>query len=249
MVMDEDLTQAIAEENMAASEEVAAPVRAAEEAGSAQEQDALTGDESAAGETPDGAVESDDVLVVGGFHFLTKADAEKAQVDAIKIDRIRAHMGYTTAPALRAVYEKSIENKIFATPVGWVFLHGLREQLGVMGVDTSSMMPIPLPIPMTHEPLRALSALPPTPLPEKEKKTPFGIVMLLMNLVLVGLVVAMFFILTRGDTDNMLNYKRNVANRYATWEQDLTERERAVRVKERELGIEGGSEESGAAEP
>jgi len=34
-----------------------------------------------------------------------------------------------------------------------------------------------------------------------------------------------------------LNYKRNVTNRYASWDQEITQRENAVREKERELGL------------
>ncbi len=39
-----------------------------------------------------------------------------------------------------------------------------------------------------------------------------------------------------------MNYEKAVTDRYASWEQDLTEREAAVREKERELRI--GTEEA-----
>ena len=45
-----------------------------------------------------------------------------------------------------------------------------------------------------------------------------------------------------GKTENILNYEKAVTDRYASWEQDLTEREAAVREKERELRI--GTEEA-----
>ena len=47
----------------------------------------------------------------------------------------------------------------------------------------------------------------------------------------------MFFIADTGEADNILNYKRNVTNRYASWDQEITQRENAVREKERELGL------------
>ncbi|MBP7347665.1 MAG: hypothetical protein KA965_03200 [Butyrivibrio sp.] len=34
-----------------------------------------------------------------------------------------------------------------------------------------------------------------------------------------------------------MNYKRNVTNRYASWDQEIAQRENAVREKERELGL------------
>ena len=45
-----------------------------------------------------------------------------------------------------------------------------------------------------------------------------------------------------GENDNIINYKSNVTNRYSSWEQDLTEREKKVRQAEKELGIEDTSE-------
>ena len=64
----------------------------------------------------------------------------------------------------------------------------------------------------------------------------------LLNIVLVLLVIAMFAITMTGKTENILNYEKAVTDRYASWEQDLTEREAAVREKERELRI--GTEEA-----
>ena len=41
---------------------------------------------------------------------------------------------------------------------------------------------------------------------------------------------------------NIINYKSNITNRYSSWEQDLTEREKKVRQAEKRLGIEDTSE-------
>ena len=70
-----------------------------------------------------------ELLYVRGFQFLTKADAEKAVVDAGKIEYLESHVGYATSSALLAVYEKSIQNRIFGTPVGWSYLMDLRRRL------------------------------------------------------------------------------------------------------------------------
>ena len=47
-----------------------------------------------------------------------------------------------------------------------------------------------------------------------------------------------FIITLNSDQPNVLNYERNLQNKYATWEQELTQREQTVREKERELHIE-----------
>ena len=51
----------------------------------------------------------------------------------------------------------------------------------------------------------------------------------------------MFVIAVTGENDNIINYKSNVTNRYAAWEQDLKEREKAVRAAEKKLGIQDTS--------
>ncbi len=47
----------------------------------------------------------------------------------------------------------------------------------------------------------------------------------------------MLIITLNGTTPNAINYKNAITNQYASWEQELSEREAAVREKERELNI------------
>ena len=51
-------------------------------------------------------------------------------------------------------------------------------------------------------------------------------------------VGGVFVITLNSDQPNILNYERNLQNKYASWEQELTQREQTVREKERELHIE-----------
>ncbi|MBR0164853.1 MAG: hypothetical protein IJQ12_09290 [Lachnospiraceae bacterium] len=181
-------------------------------------------------------------LEVEGFKFLTPQDAEKAKLDASKITYLESHVGYTTATALNAVYEKSIQNKIFSTPVGWSFLHELRRRLLKMGMADIELMPIPLPVSFTHTPQEA----PEAPARREKRKReesalsgkPFTIASVACNIMLFALVIVMFAIIWLGETDNMINYKRNMQNRYAEYEQQLRDREQVIREKERELNIQ-----------
>lgn len=58
------------------------------------------------------------------------------------------------------------------------------------------------------------------------------------NIILIGLLIAMFAIALTGENANVLNYKRVLTNQYASWEEELSEREKAVKEKEQELKIE-----------
>lgn len=62
----------------------------------------------------------------------------------------------------------------------------------------------------------------------------------ILNVVLALAVVGMFAITLKSDNPNILNYEKQIINKYASWDQELTEREQAVREKERQLQIEAG---------
>ena len=41
-----------------------------------------------------------------------------------------------------------------------------------------------------------------------------------------------------SEQPNVINYERAITSKYASWEQELTDREQVIREKERELKIE-----------
>ena len=57
-------------------------------------------------------------------------------------------------------------------------------------------------------------------------------VSLVVNLILAISVVGMFLISATSGHPTILNYEKELINRYSAWEQELTEREAAVREAE-----------------
>ena len=83
--------------------------------------------------------------------------------------------------------------------------------------------------------------IPPSRIPQKKEKqdTRKGmIISVIINVMLTAAVIAMFYIAMTSDNPNILNYENNLQNKYAQWEQELTERENVLREKERNLMIE-----------
>jgi len=180
-------------------------------------------------------------FIVGGYEFLSENDAQKASMDLSKINLLEARVKASRPVDIKAVYEKSIENKIFKTPIGWEYLVGLRRKLLESGYKEEDLIPIPLNVSMTrHSAMDTLNVkqriLPQEPKKEANFKTIFSIV---LNIVLLILVGVMFYITITAETDNIINYRKNITNRYAGWEQELSDREKAVREAEKRLGIEG----------
>ena len=180
---------------------------------------------------------------VGGFEFVSENDAQKGQMDLSKIKLLESRVKASRPGDLKAVYEKAIENKIFKTPIGWGYLLNLRKKLLESGFKEEDLIPIPLNVSITrHSAMENLTVrqriIPDTSKKESPFKRIFPIV---LDIVLAILVVVMFLIAASGENDNIINYKRNVTNRYSSWEQDLTDREKAVREAEKRLGIEDTS--------
>ncbi|SDB17616.1 hypothetical protein [Butyrivibrio sp. INlla16] len=181
-------------------------------------------------------------LVVDGYEFLSAEDVKKAELDKQKIEIIGKKIHSTKVSDLEAVYEKAITNKIFSTPIGWYYLAKLRDKLIGAGVKEEDLIPIPINLKITkvdlkdeYHPRQYI-----TPPPPKKKKNVKAVVFVMgvMNLILLAMVIAMFFIALSAESDNIINYKQNVTNRYAEWEDSLKEREKAVRIKERDLKIQ-----------
>ena len=60
---------------------------------------------------------------------------------------------------------------------------------------------------------------------------------MILNVMLALAIVAMFVISFVSDQPNILNYERAITDKYASWEQELNQREQTIRDKERELKL------------
>lgn len=184
---------------------------------------------------------NDDVnkRTVGGFVFLTSEDAKMAESEQQKIQYIESHTHKAGKDSCLAVYEKALENKLFVTPVGWSYLQLLRRRLKKLGVDENSLTSISVNSVFTVS--NSPDDYVPKPrirqVPDKEKKRNMLTISIAVNVILALMVLMMFFIANNSKADNIINYKKNITNRYSSWEQELSERETAVKQKEKELGI------------
>ena len=181
-------------------------------------------------------------LSVGGYLFLTEKDAQLARTEEQRIEYLEERIDYTSPESIRYIYEQTIQERLFRTPVGLRYLRKLREYLIARPeMEQEEIMDIPLYVSFDGElrghasPARARV----TPSKKKDRdaeKTRFTLSVIL-NVLLAAAIVAMFYISYVSEQPNVINYERAVVSKYASWEQELTEREQAVREKERELKI------------
>jgi hypothetical protein len=57
---------------------------------------------------------------------------------------------------------------------------------------------------------------------------------------MLAVIIAMFAIAMSSDSPTVLNYENELTDKYSAWEEELTEREAAVKEKERAL-LDGDS--------
>ncbi len=179
-------------------------------------------------------METNDDLVVGGYKFATVADSETARLDAKRVKNLEDNLDYRKPHNVLILYHKAIDTGIFQTPIGFSYLVEMQEHLERCGIPKENIRPIPLNMTFTNKTeanrsiRRSIAARKPIP----EYRGRF-ITSVLINLLMVVVIIAMFVICLESDSPNIVNYRRVVTNEFSEWEQELSERENALREAER----------------
>ena len=175
-------------------------------------------------------------LIVGGYRFATIADAETARMEEKKIENLEKHLDYRQPQNVLLVYNRALDNKVFLTPVGFAYLQKMQKEMVKWGVPADKIRPVPLYGTFSNKTENNSSIRKSFDArhPKIEYKGRF-ITSLLINVILVLLVAAMVAMSWRSDVPNIINYRRAVVDEYSQWEQELTERENALRKAKREL--------------
>lgn len=180
-------------------------------------------------------------MEMGGFDFYTARDVKLAEAEQRKADYLEERIDYTQPESILYVYDQAIHEQIFRTPVGILYLKKLQDFLRKQPqVDQEQIKPIPLydTYAIDQQPKED----PDNPSPRTLKKREAAVIRfqisVVLNVLLILAICAMFMISLSSDQPNVFNYERVLQDRYASWEQELSEREQAVRDKELELRIE-----------
>lgn len=183
-------------------------------------------------------METNDDLVVGGYKFATVADAETARLDAKRVKNLEDNLDYRKPQNVLLLYHKAIDTGIFQTPIGFAYLVEMQEHLERCGIPKENIRPIPLNMTFTNktEANRSIRRSIAARKPIDEYKGRF-ITSVIINFLMVAVIIGMFVICLESDSPNIVNYRRTVLNEYSEWEQELSERENALREAEREYNV------------
>ncbi|MCM1386870.1 MAG: hypothetical protein NC231_06060 [Bacillus sp. (in: Bacteria)] len=180
-------------------------------------------------------METKDDLVVGGYHFATVADAETARLDAKRIQNLEDNLDYKKPQNVLMLYHKALDTRILQTPIGFAYLLQIQEHLKRCGIPEDKIRPIPLNTTFSNKTEANRSIRRSVAARQPEYKGRF-ITSVCFNVLMALVIIAMFSICLKSDTPNIINYRREIVNEYSEWEQELTQREQAVREAEKRIG-------------
>lgn len=190
---------------------------------------------------------NESVVIINGFSFVNKAEAEQAAKEAEGVRFIREKADMERPEAVLNIYHKMIEENLFETAVGISYLRELQEYLhSIPFISKEEVWPIPVLHPTLEESVKKRSKKPEEEQRGKEESKQKGIdknyrnryrLMRALSVIFAVCIAAMFMITATTNNTTILNYEQKLIDKYAEWEIELEEREDIVRAREAELGI------------
>ena len=180
-------------------------------------------------------MKDDKQYILEGYRFNSEEEVKLAKADLLKINQIEDKMDYRNPHMMLAVYNKIIESRLLKTPIGYNYLKNIQKHI----VDN----------PLINEEIQPIQIEPFIQQKESERKTTQKIIIdprdrmikkvsLIINAIFLILIIGMFIISSTSNKPTIINYEQTIQNKYASWEQELKEREAVIREKERQLLIE-----------
>lgn len=180
-------------------------------------------------------------LSVDGYQFYSEKDAKLAEAEQQKIEYLEARIDYSKPASVLVVYQKLIQERVFKTPVGLQYLKKIQGFLKENNDNNEMDIPdIQLYFNYSGEVRDRVTNVHNRIMHTQKKKDEEKqklIISYILNIMLVIAMIAMLIITVNSDNPNIMNYEKVLTNRYASWEQELTEREEVIRQKEKELSI------------
>ncbi len=182
-----------------------------------------------------------EIRPVNGFLFQNTQEVNAAKKEAKAVVYLEERLSGRSPEDAATLYKQILSQNLFHTAVGYSFLKELQDSLKSSGIK--DLPPIPVdgtivtkaeaPVPQADAGSTANPRL------EKKLKDVRGQLrtMRVVAIVCMIMVVAMFAITLTSKSPTIINYETAIMDKYATWEQELSEREQAVAAREAELGL------------
>ena len=181
-----------------------------------------------------GDFEGIEAYIVNEYQFELREEYETALQEKKGVEYLDAQLDYKDEQKVLRTYNELIKKKIFYTPVGLDYLSHLRRVLINSGeIDADKLTPLYVPSGKKKDSAKVEKYI-----SNKYKETVGSMNkdlrrtkllnknMILVNIVLLVIIIAMFIISYTADSPNILNYERELQDKYAGWAEDLKEKEK-----------------------
>lgn len=176
------------------------------------------------------------VIVIEGYSFTDENMAKQARTEAEGVRYVKARTDMSKPDQVFNVYHKLLQQRMFQTPVGYAYLKELQEYLKTIpGIRNEDIRPIPIADHLVVSDTRGISDRWSRRLEKEQNKLRMSMV---ANFAFVVSILLMFLITATSGQTTILNYEKKIQDRYAQWEQQLTQREKAIREEEQELELD-----------
>lgn len=176
------------------------------------------------------------VIVVEGYSFTDENMAKQARTEAEGVRYVKGRTDMSKPDQVFLVYHRLISQKMFQTPVGYAYLKELQEYLKTMpGIHAEDIKPVPVAQNLVVHDTRGITERWSRRLEKEQNKLKMSIV---VNFAFAVSILLMFLITATSGQTTILNYEKKIQDRYASWEQELTQREKAIREEEQELELD-----------
>ena len=189
------------------------------------------------------------IYIINSYQFETKEEYEQALQEKNGINYLNAQLDVNNIEKVYQLYTELVDKKIFITVIGIDYLKKLR---GILLRDSRFSADNLRPIRITtvnkqvkNRVEKYISSKYETEV-RQHKKEKEGIrnklnTSIIINVVLVLMLIAMFFISKSSSNPTIIDYERKLQDKYASWESDLKEKEQELKDFEwelKELGVD-----------
>lgn len=184
-----------------------------------------------------------EAYVVNGYQFELREEYETALQEKKGVEYLDAQLDYGDTQKVLRTYNELIRKKIFYTPVGIDYLRRLRNVLvNSEEIVEDNIMPLYVPSGKKKDSAKVEKYISykykesiGTMSNDLKKTKTINRNLIAVNIVMLIIIVAMFIISYTSDSPNILNYERELQDKYAGWAEDLKEKEDELRQREREI--------------
>ena len=192
---------------------------------------------------------------IDGFYFETDELYEEAHKEKLAVAYLSKQVDLSDNKQALRLYQQAASQKLFSTVIGLSFLRDIEFRLKKdesIPKDQIMAVTVPMKERPPEKPSVSISSLQSgegTSKKERQKKDayPFNEKTeagkyrrrfhgaLAFVFILLATIGVMFFITLSSDLPTIVNYRTRLNNEYASWDEELKEREAALDLREKEL--------------